>query len=321
MSQPLVSIFVPTYEPRPEHLHAALDSVLAQSDPRWELFIHDDASNVDVENMVRPYLRDKRVTFKRSPRRLGIGGNWNACLQLGKAPYVQYLFQDDQWHRDYLQTNIAVLEADPSIGFTASNHEYAMEGPAGDARKTVYEDVLAIKREHLRPGRQTSLDFIDWWSKRGLRPNVIGEPSFVMLRRELTERIGRFSENMPQCLDLEYWLRALLRTDWYYIDNDLGSFRVHAAAASARNDESGLGLFDRLRCFDVLLNGLPRGPVRRRAQRSFQLQIADMAQRFFARAKSGKKVSGGGSTALVGICMKHPVLVMKGIVGYVRRKR
>jgi hypothetical protein len=93
--------------------------------------------------------------------------------------------------------------------------------------------------------------------EKGLRPNFIGEPSFVMLRRSLMESVGKFREDMPQGLDTEYWLRCLLRADWYFERTSLGMFRVHGQAASARNDREGLGLYDRLGFYDTLLHLLP----------------------------------------------------------------
>lgn len=250
-----VTILLPTHEPNPAHLREALDSIFAQTLTDWELFIHDDASTKDVRAMVEPYLSDARVHFTKSETRLRIGGNWNACMKLGSAPYVQYLFQDDVWEPRYLERAVAVLESNPDVGFVAVNHEYRTD-PPGSEMHPIYAEVEGHRRK-LTEGRQLSPEFLRWWIGNGLRPNVIGEPSFVMMRRSLVERVGLFREDLKQYLDAEYWVRLLLQSDWYYVAESLGFFRVHGGGASAYNAR-GMSMFDRPR---VLLRLALRHPI------------------------------------------------------------
>ena len=76
---------------------------------------------------MEPYLSDPRFEFSRSPERLGIGGNWNACLKHGVAPYIQYLFQDDLWEPEYLARAIDPLVKDERIGIVSMEHTYQYE--------------------------------------------------------------------------------------------------------------------------------------------------------------------------------------------------
>src|SRR3989339_1808239 len=85
MDTPLYSVLMPPYEPHPQQLAEALDSLLAQTEPRWSLLIHDDASKKNVKSMIAHYLEDPRITFARSEKNLGIGGNWNACFFQAEA--------------------------------------------------------------------------------------------------------------------------------------------------------------------------------------------------------------------------------------------
>lgn len=319
MPSPLISVYMPTYESTPSHLRAAIDSVVAQTHGNWELFIHDDCSKAGVRAMVEPYLRDPRIRFARSPVRLGIGGNWNACLKFGTGAYVQYMFQDDVWYPAYLERAVKPLEQDAGLGFVSVDHEYRIEGEKGE-REEGYAFITACKRENLRPGKQDSQAFLRWWIPMGLRPNVIGEPMFVMLRRSLMQEIGPFREDMPQGIDAEYWIRAMLHADWFYIRDELGFFRVHAEAASTRNDREGKGLFDRLRLFDVLLQRLPRGELRRLTASTLRRELGAMAGKFTQRRQAGKKVGGSGSKALLHLALRHPVLTMGGFLEYVLRK-
>jgi len=307
-----VSVLLPTYEPDPAFLTLAIESVLTQTHQDWTLFIHDDASKADVEAMVKPFLADSRIQFRRGGRNRGIGGNWNACLKEADGDFVQFLFQDDVWVPAYLETAVASLVQHPRAGLISVNHAYASEAGAETFfRSGGFAELAALKQERLKPGLQESIPFLHWWMARGLRPNLIGEPSFVMLRRSVTDRVGLFREDLPQGLDLEYWIRMLLAADWAYIPQELGAFRVHKGGASMRNDTMGAGLFDRLACFEPLLIHSRTAAA---AQAGVRQSLAGMRDRFRTRVATGGRV-GGGKGKLIAFALRHPFLVLAGLFG------
>jgi GT2 family glycosyltransferase len=231
--EPIVSILMPTYEPNPHFLREAIQSVLAQTEARWTLLINDDASSMDVRSMIQEFLSDPRITFCRNPLRLGIGGNWNACLQEATTPFVQFLFQDDVWNKDYLKTSLERLESDPSLGFVSTTHAYQSD-------KALPRSYHFVERERamLPSGKQTGKAFLKKWLQQGLYPNILGEPSFVMFRKTLINQTGAFDESLKQCLDLDMWVRMLERSDVFIEQTSGGSFRVHLHSASVKNGSS-----------------------------------------------------------------------------------
>ncbi len=305
---------MPTYEPNPDHLREAIECVLAQTELAWTLLIHDDASTVNVRAMIENHLKDSRITFIRSEHRLGIGGNWNACLQKASAPFVQFLFQDDLWDKEYLAVAMKALQEHPSAGFVSMHHDYKFE----DALDTNpgYEALLAFKQEHLSEGMHDGRAFLRWWMDRGLHPNVIGEPSFVMLRKASTDAAGTFLEDMPQSLDVEYWTRMLQVCDWYYVPHSYGRFRVHASAASNRNQQSGKGIFDRLRCMERVMNQM-EGSDRAAAKLAISQQLSVMIGKFLNRTRTGKGIAMEGSGAAKGFALRHPLLTLRGAIAHV----
>lgn len=280
---PRVTICLPTYNPQLEHLRAAIGSVLAQTFSDWELCIHDDASTTDVHAIITPFLKDKRIRFARSSKRLGIGGNWNAAAKMGTAPYVAYLFQDDLWDTRYLERGVKVLEEFPDAGFVAMQHGYLMDGQTNAAATGIYDEVKRKRAETFREGIIRREHFLHHWIGMGLRPNLIGEPSFVMLKRSLMEQVGSFREDMRQGLDAEYWMRCLLKTDGYWIADSMGEFRVHPAAATARNEDNGAGMADRLRMFRSLIKMLPAGHEKSHAKRVFRRELLGMGKKALTR--------------------------------------
>lgn len=311
MPTPIVDVLIPTYNPHPEHLTEALRSLTAQTFPGWTALIHDDCSTTDVLAIVAPFLTDTRIRFVRSDVRLGIGGNWNACVKRTSSPFVAYLFQDDIWNPMYLAEAVKTLEAYASVGFVSMEHTYKIEGEMTTA--PLYEAVRAFRDDHVKDGLHGGTALLKWWIERELTPNIVGEPSFVVIRREAMEKMGPFLNDMPQFLDVEYWTRLLLAYDWYFLRGNFGAFRVHVKGASAVNQETGQGLFDRLRCFELLIDTLSRED-RQIAVTARGKALKTMVTKFRRRVGSGKKVSSQGSGELKKFCMRHPILILKAVV-------
>lgn len=306
-----ISVLIPVYKPNPEHLREAIACVYAQTEQDFECIICDEPTETDTRAMLGETLKDPRFRYIRNERRLGIGGNWNACLSLAKTPFIAFLFQDDLWEKDYLQTALDIFDAHPNVGFVSLNHRYRYD----QNLHTVvgYELLQNIKKETLKAGCQKGIDFLKFWLNRNMHPNLIGEPSFVVLRSEVMSEVGPFNETMPQFLDVEYWLRCLLITDWFYEDGLHGSFRVHGEGASFINNTTGTGLYDRLRCFELLISRCS-GDMRRLAIASRNRSVEDMTKKFLMRLKRKQGVSAGGSGQVLRFAMQHPLLIIRSLI-------
>jgi glycosyltransferase involved in cell wall biosynthesis len=312
VQETLIDICVPTWNCDPTHFKAAIDSALAQTETRWRMIIHDDASTTDMESLVQPYLKDPRIEWHPNKKKLGIGGNWNATMNLGSAPYMQFLFPDDWWNPDFLAKGLKVMEEHPSVGLVSLEHEYIAEGD--DSILEAYQYPAKFRKENLSAGLHEGMETLRWWTKRGLHPNIVGEPDFVMLRRSVIEKAGQYLEDMQQNLDAEYALRCLIHSDWYYIPETCGSFRVHAGSTSEQNQREGKGIFDRFRCFEELIKKLPKGPDRDLVIQSRNEALDEMAKKFLNRLKRGGQVKARGGGAFRKFALMHPFLILRAVL-------
>ena len=306
---PQVDVLIPAYNPKPGHLREALDSLLAQSLTNWKALIHDDASETDVALIVEPYLEDPRITFEKSEDNLGIGGNWNACFKKTSLPVVAYLFQDDVWNIHYLENAVRILNEHPSVGLVSMNHNYKLE--EGVEAPEDYTVLQAIKKQRFTPGFHEGKKYLNQWIEDGLWPNLIGEPDFVVMKREAMDRAGSFKETMPQLLDAEYWVRMLLVTDLYYLNNLSGSFRIHPTAASVQNRERGKALFDRFKTLNDLIKIMPRGSERKAARKAQVKQFEMMADKYRSKRDRGDTIKFNGAGCIKGFCMRHPIVALR----------
>ncbi|HEY4331811.1 MAG TPA: glycosyltransferase [Ilumatobacteraceae bacterium] len=109
---PRISFAVP-YHSNPDFLRQAIDSVLAQTTPAWDLVIVDDAGPHDARAMVEA-IGDPRIRYVRNAANLGLAENWNECLRLTNAPLVTILHADDRLRPGYASAVIAAADGDPT---------------------------------------------------------------------------------------------------------------------------------------------------------------------------------------------------------------
>ena len=323
-----VSVLMPMYKPKAEYLLQALESLFAQTETDWECIIHNqpwegDPSDAEarVKGPIATYLEDPRVRFVQGTELRTIGENWNACLPFATSQYLAYLFYDDLWEPEYLKTLCDILDAHPSVGFVSANRSYLFEGDS--PKEAIYDEATEFMKT-MKPGLHEGIPELASWISRGLRPNAIGEPSFVVMRKSMVEKAGRFHPTMAQFLDAEYWTRSLAVSDWYFEPRTLGKFRVHAVGTSALNAAAGKGLYDRLETMELAVGLLPPA-YRGRAKAALRRTLAEMIRKYMDRwkkARGGIKTQGGGGSAAVKkFAMKHPVIMAGAILSALVGKR
>lgn len=91
------SLLMPVYAPKPAHLRAALDSVLAQTHTNWELCIADDASpGTETAAIIREYMeKDGRIRAVFRERNGRIAEATNSALEMAENPWAVLMDQDD----------------------------------------------------------------------------------------------------------------------------------------------------------------------------------------------------------------------------------
>lgn len=96
--KPLISILMPVYNPQERWLRAALESVLNQLYPYWELCIADDASSAPhVKRVLEEYCRrDPRIKVVYRQKNGHISVATNDALALASGAYVAFLDHDDE---------------------------------------------------------------------------------------------------------------------------------------------------------------------------------------------------------------------------------
>ena len=111
---PRLTFAIP-YRSNPHYLIEAVESVLAQTNPNWLLQIYDDNPAQPLDpGILAPYLGDSRIAYAANPDHLGIGGNWNQCLDKCSTELLTILHADDCLLPNYLRLMLDTFERDDS---------------------------------------------------------------------------------------------------------------------------------------------------------------------------------------------------------------
>ncbi len=233
--EPAVSVCVPTWNGAP-YLRECLSSLLAQTWGDYEILLLDDGS-ADATLEIAAGFREPRLTIHRNPCRLGLPGNWNRCLELARGRLVKFLFQDDSLAPTALEELVHALDrpSGPVLSFCRREIRH----DAGLAALVLGEDYTRyLQAFYDELGDQvTGLDLVLAWARVGrpLSTNVVGEPSFVLFRRDAARAVGGFDVRFSQLADWDLWLRLASHAPLAFVDQILGVFRVHAGGESVRN--------------------------------------------------------------------------------------
>lgn len=123
--KPLISFVMPVYNPEPEFLPAAIESVRAQLYPHWELCIADDASTDEriIEILQRYQKEDARIKVVFREENGHISRASNSALALAQGEFVALLDNDDELTEDALFWVVEALQRHPDAGILYSDED------------------------------------------------------------------------------------------------------------------------------------------------------------------------------------------------------
>lgn len=240
-SGPKVSVIMPTFN-RTHQLTKAIQSVIDQSYPTWELIICDDGSEDDTSIVVQKYLGAK-IKYLELPHR-GAAAARNTALSMADGEIITYLDSDNIWHPDYLAHVIHSLNEHPGRSSVYTAYVDIQLGESGQAKKVVTKSVPFSHEALIKK------PFIDL--------NTFAH------RREMYEIFGGFDEGLNRRQDydliLKYtWLRDPIHLPvplCLYI-RDPGLFQITQVF---REDVSAVERIDE-KIRDYFQNGLPVSPL------------------------------------------------------------
>ncbi|MCD8362976.1 MAG: glycosyltransferase [Lachnospiraceae bacterium] len=188
---PLISVVVPLYRTPEMFLREMVESVLGQTYGNLELCLADGSGDDSLESVLSGYMnQDSRIRYRRLPENLGISGNTNAALGMATGEYVALLDHDDVLEEHALFEVAELLQSDPRPELIYTDED------------KLSPDSGTFFQPHFKPDYNPEL----------LRSNNY-ICHFLVVKRELTERVGGFRGEFDGAQDYDFVLRCVEQTE------------------------------------------------------------------------------------------------------------
>ena len=194
---PTVSVIIPTYN-RSWILAEAVESVLAQDHPDFEVIVVDDGSTDHTDRVLEKYAAAIRV-IKQSNQ--GVSAARNRGIEVSGGDLIAFLDSDDLWLPEKLTAQVTFFRHHPDAMICQTEEIWIRNGQR-----------VNPKHRHRKPSGMI------------FEPSLalcLVSPSAVMIKRELFAKVGLFDESMPACEDYDMWLRISCDTPVFLIDSAL----------------------------------------------------------------------------------------------------
>jgi glycosyltransferase involved in cell wall biosynthesis len=206
----LVSVIIPCF--RQAHLLGeAIESVLAQSYPHFEIVVVDDGSPDDPIQVVKRY---SSVRYLRQNNR-GVACARNSGIQASTGEYLVFLDADDRLLPHHLRTNLGAFQEHPDAGLVC-----------GDYRWLGADGTWHVHDCRPSPDHYATL----------LCRNFIGPPHVCMFKRQIIQKVGGFRTDVAGSEDQELFLRIARAYPIYCHHEVIAEYRRHDTQMSQKFD-------------------------------------------------------------------------------------
>lgn len=261
--QPRISIVLPVYNGA-RYVTLAIESILAQDEPNWELICVDDCSTDATPQILADYAaRDPRIHVIRHEVNKKLPGALNSGFAVARAEYLTWTSDDNMYRPHALARMAEILDAQPRVDLVYAGYSTIDDaGGIGELRLPLPSRALVYK-------------------------SVVG--ACFLYRRAVQEALQAYDEALFLVEDYDFWLRASMRFRLQPLAEDLYLYREHEGTLTTQRRAQVLAL--RAALIERHLTALPWAGADDRAlaylhlrEQALALDDAACAQRYLRNA-------------------------------------
>lgn len=218
----VISVIIPLFN-KAKTIERAVQSILRQTYQDFEIILVDDGSTDDSVSIVAR-IEDNRIKIIRQANG-GVSSARNKGIQEAKGNFIALLDGDDEWHEDYLETQLNLTNDYPDCDVFVTNYQFKDE------------------RGRLTP---TTIRNLPFKGERGELTNYFEVASSshppihtitIMVRRGVYETVGGFPIGVTLGEDLITWAKLSCRCRIAYTRKVCATYYFDSAAARIVNDK------------------------------------------------------------------------------------
>lgn len=226
IDKPLISVIMPAYNAE-RYIEQAINSVVDQIYPNWELIVIDDGST-DSTALIVKKIATAETRIQYFYQQNGKQGKArNKGIKESKGELLAFLDADDWWEKDRLEIEVPLLIENNELSLVFSQGYKFAENKISDF------DII------VKP----------LWDKDDLplfiEKNRIPIQS-VLVKKAVLDKLGNFDEEqaLQNAEDYELWLRMLFEGFRFMsIENRLFYYRAHEMQSTHSHSSLNMPLF------------------------------------------------------------------------------
>lgn len=209
--KPKISLVMKVYNGQ-AHLREAIDSVLAQTYPDFELLIIDDGSRDASADIIRSY-HDDRIRFLQNQKNMGLCATQNRVIDAAQGEYIAVMDCDDISYPTRFEKQVAYLDSHPEIMMCGSQRDDLTDG-----KFTPFQEIMHLNNQSL----QFSLYF----------GNMYFTHSSIMFRAEEYRKSGLSYGGVPVAEDYAVIIEMAKRYPVALLPERLIAYRIYPQSTS-----------------------------------------------------------------------------------------
>jgi glycosyltransferase involved in cell wall biosynthesis len=212
MDHNIVSVIMPAFNSE-VYISEAIQSVIRQTYPHWELIVVDDGSTDKTREIVDGYMReDPRIRYIHQ-KNSGPAAARNRGIQASRGRYIAFLDSDDIWYLDKLEKQTDFLSSHPGYVVYGGRNYIVKEGigfvESGQIRLFKNFDSIRENFEYIL-----------------FHPNLT-ITSTVIFEKSLLDKIGIFDESPHICEDDNLFIRMAAHSNFHALNEPVDYRRKH----------------------------------------------------------------------------------------------
>lgn len=210
--RPAVTVLLPVYNSAP-YLAEAIDSILHQSFPDFELLIMDNNSTDNSPDIIRGFS-DPRIRYVKNEQNIGLAASLNRGIKLARGEFIARMDADDVARPDRLKLQVDYMRRHSDVGLCGGQIHKIVDG-------TRHWMKFPVSHEENR----VTLLF----------HTCFPHPAVMIRRNVLIEHSLFYKENLRNVEDYELWVRLIEKTRTVNLRAFLLDYRSHPQQLSGEN--------------------------------------------------------------------------------------
>lgn len=204
------SVIIPAYN-GDRYIEEAIEGILAQTYSNYEIIVVDDGSTDNTKAVVQQYGAKIKYFTQHNQ---GVASSRNLGLSKAKGEYIAFLDQDDVFLPHKLESQVALLEQNSSLGIVNSGWQIVDQDGTFQSAVEPWQQISEL----------TTANLIIW------KPVFLGA---MLFRKSWLEQTEGFDTSLEQTPDVDLVIRLAgmgCPADW--VKQTTVKYRQHEANAS-----------------------------------------------------------------------------------------